>query len=62
MTILLAVLVGGFVGAMTRHQAFSAKQERAHTRFHVGILVVNLSGAFVLGLLFGPDVKGHWPS
>lgn len=61
MIILLAVLVGGFVGAITRQKAFSALQERAHTRFPVGILVVNLSGAFVLGLLFGLDVKGHWP-
>ena len=61
MTILLAVLVGGFVGALTRQEAFSRIQERAHTRFPVGILVVNLSGAFVLGLLFGLDAKGHWP-
>jgi len=61
MILLLGVLVGGFVGAMTRQQAFSAIQERAHTRFPVGILIVNLSGAFVLGLLFGLDVKGHWP-
>jgi len=60
-TVLLAVLVGGFVGAMTRQTAFSAIQERAHTRFPVGILMVNLSGAFVLGLLFGLDASGHWP-
>lgn len=61
MITLLAVLVGGFVGAIARQEGFSALQERASTRFPVGILVVNLSGAFVLGLLFGLDVSSTWP-
>ena len=61
MTTLLAVLVGGFAGAMARQEAFSALQERVWTRFPVGILAVNLSGAFVLGLLFGLGVAGTWP-
>ena len=61
MTILLAVLVGGFVGAIARQEGFSALQERARTSFPVGILAVNLSGAFVLGLLFGLGVTSAWP-
>jgi fluoride exporter len=61
MTALLAVLVAGFAGAVARHEAFSAIQERAGTKFPVGILAVNLSGAFVLGLLFGLDVMKEWP-
>lgn len=60
MTTLLAVLVGGFAGAVARQELFSALQERAGTRFPVGILAVNLSGAFLLGLLYGFDMAGHW--
>jgi len=60
-TALLAVLAGGFVGAMARQELFSAVQKRAGIRFPVGILVVNLSGAFVLGLLYGAGTAGHWP-
>jgi CrcB protein len=61
MTTLLAVLVGGFAGAIARQEGFSAIQERVRTKFPVGILVVNLSGAFVLGLLFGLGVAEAWP-
>jgi CrcB protein len=61
MITLLAVLVGGFAGAIARQEGFSALQERASTRFPVGILAVNLSGAFVLGLLFGLGIAGAWP-
>jgi CrcB protein len=61
MTALLAVLVAGFAGAVARQEAFSAIQERVRTKFPVGILAVNLSGAFVLGLLFGLGVTTAWP-
>jgi CrcB protein len=60
-TTLLAVLVGGFAGAVARHVLASALQTRASTRFPVGILAVNLSGAFVLGLPYGLDIEHHWP-
>jgi fluoride exporter len=60
-TTLLAVLAGGFAGAVARQLLSSALQDRASTRFPLGILVVNLSGAFVLGLLYGLDVESHWP-
>jgi len=61
MITLLAVLVGGFAGGIARQEGYSALQERASTRFPVGILAVNLSGAFVLGLLFGLGVSSAWP-
>ena len=61
MTTLLAVLAGGFAGAVARQVLSSALQDRASTRFPVGILVVNLSGAFVLGLLYGLDIENRWP-
>lgn len=61
MSTLIAVLVGGFAGAIARQELFSAVQQRVSTRFPVGILVVNLSGAFVLGLLYGAGVARYWP-
>jgi len=61
MAALLAVLVAGFAGAVARQEAFSALQERVKTKFPVGILAVNLSGAFVLGMLFGAGVSKAWP-
>lgn len=61
MTTLLAVLAGGFAGAVARQVLSSALQDRASTRFPVGILVVNLSGAFILGLLYGLDLENRWP-
>jgi CrcB protein len=60
-TTLLAVLAGGFAGAVARQVLSSALQDRARTRFPVGILVVNLSGAFALGLLYGLDMENRWP-
>jgi CrcB protein len=60
-TTLLAVLVGGFAGAVARHELSRALQEPAGTRFPVGILAVNLSGAFLLGMLYGLDIAGRWP-
>jgi fluoride exporter len=61
MITLLAVLVGGVAGAIARQEGFSAFQGRVRTNFPVGILAVNLSGAFVLGLLLGLDVAKAWP-
>ena len=61
MTTLLAILVAGFAGGIARQEAFSALQERVRTKFPVGILAVNLSGAFVLGLLYGLGVAKTWP-
>jgi fluoride exporter len=60
-TALIALLVGGFAGAIARQELFSAVQQRAGSRFPVGILTVNLSGAFVLGLLYGLGVASQWP-
>jgi fluoride exporter len=60
-TTLLAVLAGGFAGAVARQALSSALQDRVSTRFPLGILAVNLSGAFVLGLLYGLEVESNWP-
>src|SRR5258708_32525767 len=50
----LVIVVGlaGAVGALSRYLLGRFIAERAGSRFPVGTLVINLSGAFVIGLLF----------
>jgi CrcB protein len=50
-------LLGG-VGAVARFAVDSAVSRRAGGAFPYGTLAVNLSGAFLLGLLAGADVAG----
>ena len=50
MTIVLIAL-GGAAGAVTRYLVDGAVLDRVGGAFPLGILVVNMSGAFVLGLL-----------
>lgn len=51
---LLAVAVGGALGAVARHVLSGWVTRRfAESAFPYGTLVVNVSGSFVLGLLFG---------
>ena len=49
---LVLVGVGGFVGAIARRVIDLAISERVEGAFPLGTLVVNLTGAFLLGLLF----------
>ena len=44
--------VGGF-GALARHRLSTLVHRRSGSSFPVGIMVVNLSGSFLLGLLAG---------
>lgn len=48
---LVLIAAGGAAGAVTRYLVDSAVLDRVPVAFPVGILVVNLSGAFLLGLL-----------
>ena len=61
MITLLAVLVGGFAGAIARQEGFSAHPGPSPNPLPGRHLAVNLSGAFVLGLLFGLGVSSAWP-
>jgi CrcB protein len=49
---LVLVGIGGFFGAIARRVLDLAISERNPTAFPLGTLVINVSGAFVLGLLF----------
>jgi fluoride exporter len=49
---LVLVGVGGFFGAIARRSLDLAISERVEGAFPFGTLVINLSGSFLLGLLF----------
>ena len=48
---LLVIGAGGFFGAIARYLVDGFVAERASGAFPLGTLVINLSGAFVLGVL-----------
>ncbi|MDQ2630229.1 MAG: fluoride efflux transporter CrcB [Actinomycetota bacterium] len=50
-------LLGGF-GALARFGLTLLVADRLHSRFPLGTLAVNLSGAFLLGLLAGTSLDG----
>jgi len=58
MLVWVGVVALGGVGAVARFALDSAVSQRAGSGFPVGTLAVNLSGAFLLGLLVGADVAG----
>ena len=56
MTVAL-IAVGGAAGAVSRYLVDTYVSERAASAFPLGTLVVNVSGSFVLGLLFALAVE-----
>lgn len=54
MTFLVTVLAGA-LGAVGRYLLSGAVQQRSRSDFPVGTLIVNLAGAFLLGLVAGAD-------
>jgi len=55
MTLALLVVAGG-LGALLRYEVDRAVRRRSRTDLPYGILVVNVSGSFALGLLVGLGV------
>ncbi|KZZ84759.1 fluoride efflux transporter FluC [Bacillus sp. SJS] len=53
----LSIAGGGFLGAISRY-AVSRKWNR--TLLPYGTLIVNLSGAFILGVIAGSGLTGHY--
>ncbi len=49
---LILIGIGGFAGAVTRYLIDGAIAERTTSSFPFGTLAVNLTGSFLLGLLF----------
>ena len=51
--IVLGVALAGAVGAVLRHLVDHVVQRRVDGEFPLGILAVNLSGSFLIGILVG---------
>jgi CrcB protein len=52
---ILLATVAGAVGALSRYLLSGFVQERVDSDFPIGTLAVNLTGAFLLGLVVGVD-------
>ncbi len=50
---ILMVGIGGFLGAIARYSISQILNNKPSSRFPIGTLTVNLSGAFLLGIIIG---------
>lgn len=57
----LAVSVAGSLGAVARYLLTGVVQQKSSSDFPIGTMAVNLSGAFVLGLVAGAGDLGSYP-
>ena len=55
---LLAVGLGGFLGAVTRY--FISTKMNESGRFPIGTLLVNLAGSLLIGIVFGLELSRIW--
>ena len=62
MTVVLAVLGFGMLGAVLRYLLSTMVTMRTEWWFPLGIFVVNLSGAFFLGFVVGLAARQGWPN
>jgi len=51
--------LGGFLGAIVRFALGQALSKRSKGTFPTGTLIINLTGAFLLGLFLGTPAFGH---
>lgn len=56
----LGVAVAGGIGAAGRYLVDRSVPKRIRERFPLGILIVNLSGSFALGILTGLALSDPW--
>jgi len=54
--------LGGILGAIARHTVAEVVANRIAGDFPLGIFIVNISGAFVLGLMAGLSERAEWIS
>jgi fluoride exporter len=59
MTEAIFVSIGGFLGAISRFTVSKKIQNKFISKFPIGTLIVNVLGAFLLGLLVGMKIKGN---
>ncbi|MFJ5715241.1 fluoride efflux transporter CrcB [Neobacillus sp. NPDC093127] len=56
---IILVSIGGFFGAISRFVISKSIQRRNPKGFPLGTLAVNLTGAFLLGMLTGMQINRH---
>jgi CrcB protein len=59
---ILAVAVGGLIGAPSRFLIDRRISDRWESDFPLGTFAINVSGSLVLGLVVGLSLAGHLPS
>jgi CrcB protein len=56
---ILFIGTGGFLGTVTRFLISKFSQQMFQTTFPLGTLIVNLSGCFILGIIYGLMERGE---
>lgn len=56
---ILFIGTGGFLGTVTRFLISKFSQQMFQTTFPMGTLIVNLSGCFILGIIYGLMERGE---
>ncbi|MDP4164602.1 MAG: CrcB family protein [Bacillota bacterium] len=56
---MLMVSIGGFSGAVVRFAISKQLNAKSKSDLPIGTLLINLTGSFLLGLLWGLKIKGH---
>jgi CrcB protein len=57
---ILLIGSGGFLGSISRYLVGKFFQEMTLTTFPLGTLIVNLSGCFLIGLIYGLTERTSW--
>jgi CrcB protein len=60
--IILSVGAGGFLGSVARYLVGRYSQQIFLSSYPYGTFIVNITGCFFIGLLFGLSDKGDWLS
>ena len=55
----LLVGIGAIFGALARYQLGKIVSKRCKTNFPLGTLIINISGAMLLGIVFGMDANDN---
>src|SRR5436305_769979 len=62
MRILLLIGTGSFIGGICRYLLSQFMQSKFLSAFPFGTLSVNVTGCFLIGIIFGFTLKGNLPS
>ena len=57
---ILAIFLGGGIGSVCRYLISLSIQRQLTTAFPAGTFVVNITGCFLIGLLYGIAVRYTW--